>query len=172
MNRNLCCQLNFSFVFVWHRHPWRHCLPSVAHRDDQQSLGIKKGFCCNPVNDWILADILHSILPNRLWDAKCSRWQLQSHGYPFSSKWPFEAWKDCLNCALTSQLHIFFTAMKDLFMLWSLSFTHDNWVRQMHGIVRIKLIEIMTQDHKSGPACMKYLCRWCQISLGNPYVNM
>lgn len=43
----------------------------------ERSLGIKRGFGCNPVNDWILADIPCSILPNKLRDAKCSRWQLQ-----------------------------------------------------------------------------------------------
>lgn len=165
-NRNQCCQQTFSFVLVWHCHPWRHCLPSVAQRDDQQSLGIRKGFGSNPVNDWILADIcalsfpIGCGMPNVPGDS----WR----GRPWLSSllqitlWGLE--RSSLKSASTLSC---ISSVKR----WGIYSCDDLWasqttivVWQIRGIELIKLKEITTLVHKSGPACMKYLCCWCQIS--------
>lgn len=154
MNRNLCCQQSFSFVLVWHCHPWRHCLPSVSQHDDQQSraLALKRDSVLiqSMIGYWqtfcALSFPKGCGMPNVPGDS-CRARVIHS---PLMTLWGLERWS--LNCALMSQLHIFFKVMKDLFMLWSLSFAVDNCVWLMYGIVRLKL-----RDHDAGShvrACM------------------
>lgn len=69
----------------------------------ERSLGIKRGFCRNPVNDWILADTRPSVLSNHPLDAKCSRWQLRVIHSPLNDLVRRE--KRESGCALASEPH-------------------------------------------------------------------
>lgn len=113
----------------------------------EQSLGIKYGFCCNPVSDWILAGIPCSILSSRFWDAKCSRWQLCRPAMviqsPLNDLW---AWKDNAGSSLksgawicSSTVCLVWSDEGFMHVSWSLGLREEAWVCRMARTVWVKL---------------------------------
>lgn len=113
-----CCQQNFSFVNIWHCHPWRHCPPigRPAWWSAEWSLGIKRD--CAVIQSMIgywqtfCAPSFSTMLcgmPNAP-GGSCRA--VVIHSPPNDLMRREERGSEC---ALISQLHIFFNVMTDLF---------------------------------------------------------